>query len=130
MKKLGYQVLDNGQIMIIKEVVTGIQIATVEMPIGMEKRLFSESAKNNIALNESLIIRFRWQKFNLEAGSYEDDYDSNDIIKIDVAGTKDELQPVNGTESITFSSAEPGTYTIRTENTGVDNAFLEVTVNA
>lgn len=97
---------------------------------GMYQKIKANCPKTKLVLNEQANIVFTWQKFDLNAETWLDDPTNSEPIKLDIDGKKIELQPENGTDTLIFSSAEPGPVTIKTENPGVDNAYLEVQVNA
>lgn len=95
------------------------------------KRIAINAPKTIISTNEILAITFSWEIFSLETESYEPDpaeepiiYQVNDLA----SDTLDNL--VNGSDTLLFSSAEPGTYIIRSNNHAVGNSFLEVVVSA
>lgn len=130
---MNFVILGNGQVLQVEEVDNGGQVATIKTPYlggAMERKVKAEAAKTALAVGEQVNITYTWQKFDLTAETWIDDPTSNDPIKLDIDGVKLELQPVNGTDTLVFSSAEPGVHIIKTENPGVDNALLEVTVNA
>lgn len=118
--------VENGQVYIILMTRAGSEI---EYSIGQEKKIKIEAPKVSITLSEQVAIAFTWQKFDLTTETWLDDTANTDSINLDINGTKETLQPVNGSDTLTFSSAEPGSYIMKTENPGVDNASLEVTVN-
>jgi len=84
----------------------------------------------NVLTGEVVTISFKWQTFNSEQGQYVDDHVNNTDIILDVTGTQATVTPVNGIAEITFTSAEPGEYMIRTINLGVGNAETKVIVSA
>jgi hypothetical protein len=126
---------DNGQIIQVEKIITarqpdGVSVKTPFMGGAMERRISLSAAKTSISVGEQLSIAFAWERFILEIEAYEPD-PSMDEINFQVSGqVVDTLQPVNGQDILTFSSAEPGTYVIRTLNPGVNNATLEVVVSA
>lgn len=131
------KILPNGQVMEVVEVVADNQPsgkATVEKPyLGgtMENKISITAPKTSIALNEQLQITFRWQKINLETRAYENDHTNNLPITVQINDlTPEELAPVDGSDYITFVSAEPGKYSIRAVNAGVSTDMLEVLVSA
>lgn len=128
---MAFEMNVSDQIMEVVEKVTKHQTATIKKHHGMAKRLVVACDKTEIALNEELLITFKWQDFDLNVAEDWVDYPAKTTpILIDVAGITDELIPENGEAGILFSSAEPGTHIIKTVNPGVDNAYLEVVVNA
>lgn len=120
----------DGEVLIAEEIKTTLQTAIVKKHYGMEKKIKVEIPKTALTLNEQVDITFTWQKFDLTSETWLDDPTNSDLIKLDIDGEKIELQPENGTDTLIFSSAEPGLVVIKTDNLGVDNATLEVTVNA
>lgn len=125
-----FEVIENGQIFLVTEVQTKTQTAIVKTYYGMIKKIKIQTQKTVLAVNEQVDIQLLWQKFDLSARDWLYDTTNNDPIKLDIDGVKEELQPLDGTDTLIFSSAEPGPVIIRTENPGVDNTTLEVTVNA
>lgn len=123
------EILTNGQIMLVDAIGDAI-VKTPYLSGTMEKKIKAKIPKTSLTLNEPISITFTWHKFNLDAQDWLPDPENTEPIRLDIDGEKLELQPENGTDVLTFSSAEPGLVTIKTENPGVDNAALEVTVNA
>lgn len=110
--------------------IEGDQDKYIKLLVGCRQKLVSQKQVHDLPLNESVGIIFTWQKFDSAVETWLDDPTNNDPIKLDIDGVKEELQPVNGTDTLVFSSAEPGLVTIKTENPYVDNVILEVTVSA
>lgn len=110
----------------------GDQDKHVKILVGCQYRIASQKQAYNSPLNESIDIVFTWQKFDPPVEDWVDDPTNNDLIKLVIGdGIKAELQPIDGTDTLVFSSAEPGLVTIKTENPGkVSNTALEVTVSA
>lgn len=125
-----YFEIADGEVLLSEEVETSSQRAVVRKHHGWEKKIRAEADKTVLVINEQANIIFIWQKFDITTGDWLDDPMNAGPIELDIDGVKLELQPVSGTDILVFSSGEPGPVVIRTENIGVDNASMEVTVNA
>ena len=123
-----FEVLDNGQILIIEEIATGNQTVVAKSHFEMLKKVAVDSAKTQLTLGEETIINFRWQKFNGQ-GLYIDDPNNDDLFQVDIAGISEMIIPTNGVGQVIFSSDEPGEFIIKTVNPGVDNAEIKVVVS-
>jgi hypothetical protein len=124
-----YEVI-SGEVLTVEEVTTSNQTAVIKKHFGMERKIIIFSPKTALALNEPLIITFQWQKFNSETEVYQSDISAEEMTFQVTGQSADTLQPIDGVDTLTFSSAEPGTYTIKTLNPGVSNDSLEVVVSA
>lgn len=125
-----YEILYNGQVLKIEGVITDNQTAITKKPFGMEKRITAAATKNTAQVNETVEIAFQWQRFNADAETWVNDQENVEPFMLNASGKTDDLQPVDGAESIVFSSAEPKTHIVKTVNPGVENVRLEVAINA
>lgn len=123
-----YEILDNGQIVKVEEVKTLTQTTSIKTHYGMARKITFHSDKTQVAVNESITIVIKWEKFDLTQGQYIDEFTNTDDFYLYVAGVQDIVKPVNGQATITFSSAEPGEYIIKTDNPNVDNTEIKVVV--
>jgi hypothetical protein len=125
-----FEINESGQVLKIIERVTNHQTATIKKPYGMAQNIAVSCEKTSLLAGEELLITLKWQEFDLELSDWVDNIEKTDAINIDVSGVTDQLIPENGQAAIIFSSAEPGMHIIKTINSGIGNAYLEVTVNA
>lgn len=126
---MNFEILPNGQVMQVEEI-AGAVIKTPYIGCAMDRRIFISAPKTIIEVGEQLNITFQWQKFNTEIGTYEPDPTTDEIVFQVNDQPADTLQPLDGQDTLIFSSLEPGTYTIKTLAPNVNNASLEVVVNA
>lgn len=83
------------------------------------------TAPVQITTAETANITFLWQQFDLGEEQHLDDPTNQTPFEVEVA---DQQVQVAVGETLEFSSAEPGEYTIRTVNQGVGNAEEKVVV--
>lgn len=122
-----FEILENNQVVKVEKVETGTQTAIIKTPIGMKNRIAMTADKTSLSLNEAATFTLKWLVFDTTAGGWIDDPGNASDFHLDVAGTPGTLAVTDG--SFTFSSAEPGEYTVRTTNPGVDNAEIKVVVS-
>lgn len=133
-----FTLLQNGQILEIKEIVTDMQTAISQKHYGMSKKVEMVAEKIELVAGEELTVNLQWLDFDL----IEEDWLPCDrrfpfqvqiaqktLTDLEVKQTG-EVETQDGTGQLIFSSAEPGTFVIKTVNPGVDNASLEVFINA
>ncbi len=124
-----FEMLDNGQVVAVEEVVTDFQKVIIKKFWGMLNRINIEIDKTQLKLGEEVTIYLYWQKFNTELGCYQDDQSNFEDFQVEVAGVQEVISPVNGVAQLIFSSDEPGEFTIRTANPNVDNTEIKVVVS-
>ncbi|OCZ54306.1 hypothetical protein [Dehalobacter sp. TeCB1] len=100
-----------------KEISTQVQTAIIEEYVGYSKKI-------SISANGA-VVSFQWQKFNLEAGLYEDDSLNNNQISVDVGGIMETLTPDGGIAHIEVVTEEPSVE-VKTVNQGVENEVIVV----
>lgn len=124
---MAFEILDNEQVLLVEEIATSSQIATVKQHFGMLKRIVAKCAKTNIAVGEEITIDFQWQKFN--SGQYSTDLTNEEDFQVKVGDVQDVLTSAGGVAQLVFSSDEPGEFIIKTINPNVDNAEIKVVVS-
>lgn len=122
--------LDNHEVLSVVEEVTQNQTAIVKKHHCMLKKILVTAEKTLLGIDEQLTINFEWQIFDLSLGEYVPNSTDEEITFQINSLPLETLSPVNGTDTLTFSAAEPGTYTIKSTNPLVDNGVLEVVVSA
>lgn len=121
---MSFKLLPNNQVMRVYEVSTTEQTAEVEKPHCMFVKIQIAAPKTVLELNEEININFQWQLFDLQQGQHIDDSTYTKPFDIVVNGSPIQLIPVDGAYSLPFSSAEPGTYVIRSNVPGTDTDIL------
>ena len=82
--------------------------------------------KTKINAHNLSAITFKWLKFDLELGEYVEDIENTTSFQVDVAG---QVVEILVGETLEFTSAELGTFIVKTINEGVGNDSKEVTIN-
>ncbi|HBV95623.1 MAG: hypothetical protein JL50_10040 [Peptococcaceae bacterium BICA1-7] len=118
------------EILTVEEVKTLKQNAIVKRHYCMLRKITVSAPRTSITAGEQLTIAFQWQRFSLAHEAYENDPAADPITFKINDQAPDTMEPVDGMDTLTFTIAEPGIYTIKTLNPGVDNAALEVVVSA
>ena len=110
-----YAILENNQVM-KKEIGNSYE---QWIPFGI-------NTKTQINTDNLLSITFKWLKFDLELGTHIEDTENTTPFIVEAAGQIIEIQ---AGETLEFSSAEVGTFVIRTINEGVGNDSKEVIIH-
>ncbi|GBF34156.1 hypothetical protein DCCM_3268 [Desulfocucumis palustris] len=128
---MNFEVIDN-VVMTVKEVVTPSQVAIIKEFYCFEHKTSVTTDKSNILNNgvDMAVIAFKWQRFDVETGSYIDNPTDNTDIIVNIAGTQAVITPVNGVAEVTFSSAELGEYVIESINPQAENGKVTVIASA
>lgn len=122
-----------GEVLVIteQEEVDG-SITSIGTSAGRERKIKVQTPKTILITGEQAIITFTWTKFDPTTKTWLTDPENTDPIQISITGPTgtrtEELDPVNGVDTLAFSSAEPGIHIIKSVNPGADNSYLEVTV--
>ncbi|MCL6479556.1 MAG: hypothetical protein K6T65_14315 [Peptococcaceae bacterium] len=97
---------------------------------GPSRKIKVSCEKINVIAREQTTILFTYQKYNIDTKSWENDNEANEPITVLVNNDKLELTPLNGADSLIFSSDEPGVFLIKTDNVNIRNTSVSVEVTS
>ncbi len=123
-----FEMLENGQVLRIREVTTKTQTAVVKEHYAWERKVAISTNSAQINIGDAAVIKFEWQKFNINDGMHKNDPTKNVPITAKINGQEVELIPENGQTILEFSSDEPGTYEITTTTTALETDTITVEV--